>query len=127
MKIEVSTGEVVDKVSILEIKLEKFTNEEKKKNVRKEYELLKADMEAQGITTDSENYLALKKVNLQLWDIEDNIRIKEHRSEFDQEFIELARSVYFTNDVRADIKKKINMEFNSDLVEEKEYVDYKQA
>ena len=127
MKIEVSTGEVVDKVSILEIKLEKFSDEEKKKNVKKEYELLKADMEAQGITTSSRDYLALKKVNLMLWDIEDNIRIKEHKGEFDKEFIELARSVYFTNDDRAAIKKKINLEFNSELVEEKEYVDYKQA
>jgi hypothetical protein len=125
MLIEVSIGEVVDKVTILEIKTEKFKNAEKLANAEKEYKLLKAEIEKIGIKTDSSEYLSLKEVNLKLWHIEDNIRIKESKSEFDDEFIQLARSVYFENDVRAAIKKEINLKYGSDLIEEKEYVDYK--
>jgi hypothetical protein len=77
-----------------------------------------------GIETDSEAFLSLKTVNLKLWEIEDRIRIKEAEKAFDSEFIELARSVYFTNDERAAIKKRINLATGSELVEEKEYVDY---
>jgi len=125
MKIEISIGELVDKVSILEIKLEKFKDEAKKANVRKEYNLLKKDMETLGIDTQNADYLDLKKVNLSLWDIEDKIRVKEREQAFDEEFIRLARSVYFENDNRAAIKKRINLAHGSNLVEEKEYVDYK--
>lgn len=124
MKIEISTGELVDKVTILAIKLEKISNPSKLKNIRKEYEWLLKPMTACGIGTDSEEFLALKDVNLRLWEIEDRIRIKEAAQEFDREFIDLARSVYFTNDQRAEIKKRINLATGSDLVEEKEYVDY---
>jgi len=125
MKIDISTGELVDKVTILAIKLEKFKDEVKKANVKKEYDILTVPMNAVGITVNSKEFKDLKDVNLKLWHIEDDIRIKEQKQEFDQDFIGLARSVYFTNDIRADIKKEINLKYNSDLVEEKEYVDYK--
>lgn len=125
MKIEVSIGEVVDKVTILEIKTEKFKNAEKLANVKKEYELLKKEIEKIGIFITSDEYLRLKEVNLKLWHIEDNIRIEESKKQFGDEFIKLARSVYFENDERAAIKKEINLKYGSELVEEKEYVDYK--
>ena len=125
MKIEISTGELADKVTILAIKLEKFKDEAKKANVKKEYDILTVPLNDAGITVGSKEFQDLKNVNLKLWHIEDDIRIKEQKKEFDNEFIELARSVYFTNDIRAEIKKDINLRFNSDLVEEKEYVDYK--
>ncbi|MBU4486399.1 MAG: hypothetical protein KKD38_05675 [Candidatus Delongbacteria bacterium] len=125
MKIDISTGELVDKVTILAIKLEKFKDEVKKANVKNEFVILTVPMNSAGIFIDSKEFKDLKKVNLKLWHIEDDIRIKESRKEFDKEFIELARSVYFINDDRAKIKKDINLKFNSELVEEKEYVDYK--
>ena len=124
MKIDISTGELVDKVTILAIKLEKIKDPAKIENIRKEYALLLEPMEACGIGVDAQGFTALKEVNLKLWEIEDKIRIKEAEKAFDNEFIELARSVYFTNDQRADIKKRINLETGSELVEEKEYVDY---
>jgi hypothetical protein len=124
MKIEVSIGEIVDKVTILEIKTEKFKDTEKLSNARKEYELLYRDMESMGITADSDEYKRLKAVNIKLWHIEDNIRIEEYNQRFGEEFIQLARSVYFENDERAAIKKEINVKFGSLLVEEKEYVNY---
>ena len=125
MKIDISIGELVDKVTILSIKLEKISNPEKRKNIQNEYDKLIKPMENCGITIDSDEFSQLKNVNLKLWDIEDQIRIKEADKAFDAEFIELARSVYFINDDRAEIKKRINLAYNSDLVEEKEYVDYK--
>lgn len=127
MKIEVSIGELVDKVTILSIKLDKFKDENKKANVKKEYDILTVPMNKIRITTQSKEFLALKEVNLKLWHIEDDIRIKEQKQEFDKEFIELARSVYFTNDVRAEIKKEINLKYGSELIEEKEYVNYKES
>lgn len=125
MKIEISIGELVDKVTILSIKLEKFKDEEKKANVKKEFNILNKSMNEIGIITQSDEFISLKKVNLKLWHIEDDIRIKEAAREFDEEFIKLARRVYFENDDRAAIKKEINLKFNSELIEEKEYVDYK--
>ncbi|GAB6094667.1 DUF6165 family protein [Desulfatiferula olefinivorans] len=125
MKIDISTGELVDKVSILSIKLEKISDPAKRANIRKEYDILLEPMTACGISLDSPEFTSLKAVNLALWDIEDKIRIKEAQNAFDAEFIELARSVYITNDERADIKKRINLAYNSELVEEKQYVDYK--
>ncbi|MBS3741836.1 MAG: hypothetical protein KGY75_01670 [Candidatus Cloacimonetes bacterium] len=127
MKIEVSIGELVDKVSILNIKKEKFEDTRKLENVKKEFNILLRRMKQAGIGLDNAYYQQLKKVNLKLWDIEDKIRQKEAKKEFDEEFIELARSVYFNNDDRAALKKRINLEYNSDLVEEKEYVDYKKT
>ena len=125
MKIEISIGELVDKVSILSIKLKKVKSEEKLKNIRKEFGLLKVSMEECGIKIDSSEFLRLEEVNQRLWDIEDNIRIQEANQNFGDEFVRLARSVYFENDVRAEIKKEINLKFGSELIEEKEYVDYK--
>jgi hypothetical protein len=125
MKIEISIGELVDKVSILSIKLEKIINPDKLKNIEKEFNLLYKSMQKIGLTKDSDDFKKLVNVNLKLWDIEDKIRIKEASKEFDDEFIQLARSVYFENDKRAEIKKQINLTFGSELVEEKEYVQYK--
>ena len=125
MKIDISTGELVDKVTILSIKQEKISNPEKLANVIKEYAILITPMNDAGIFVDSDEFIRLKDINLKLWDIEDRIRVKEVENAFDDEFISLARSVYFINDDRAAVKKEINLKYNSDLVEEKEYVDYK--
>ncbi len=125
MKVEVSIGELVDKVSILSIKLRKIKNADKLKNIQKEYDLLVKAMAVVGIEVTSDEFSRLEDINLKLWDIEDQIRLKEVRKSFDNEFIELARSVYFINDDRAAVKKEINVKFGSDLVEEKEYAEYK--
>jgi len=125
MKIEVSIGEIVDKLTILDIKLEKMSDEHKLKNIHKEYELLKNELGKMNITPGSEEFIKLREVNFRLWEIEDKIRIKEAGQQFDDEFIQLARSVYFENDNRAEIKKQINVKFGSELFEEKEYVCYK--
>lgn len=125
MKVEVSNGELVDKVSILAIKLEKIKSEEKLINIRKEYNLLLEDMKKLNISVDSKEYKELIEVNTDLWEIEDNIRVKEMNKEFDDEFIKLARSVYVQNDVRFEIKKRVNQITNSLLEEEKDYVKYK--
>ena len=127
MKIEVSNGEIIDKITILEIKLEKVKNAEKLKNIQTEYDLLIKHLPELGVDQEHDLFIQLKAVNLKLWEIEDLLRIKEQKKEFDAEFIELARSVYFTNDDRAEIKKEINKLSGSTLFEEKEYVDYKKA
>ena len=124
MKIEVSVGEVVDKATILHIKLHKIKDEGKLKNIQYEYDLITDHLKKAGITEKSHEFETLLKINLDLWDIEDKIRIKEKEKAFDAEFIELARSVYLSNDKRAEAKKKINLDFGSDLIEEKEYADY---
>ncbi|MBU4317173.1 MAG: hypothetical protein KKF30_07865 [Proteobacteria bacterium] len=124
MKIDVSIGEVIDKATILHIKLQKIKDEAKRRNIRHEYDLISDCMEEVSISTESEDFKFLLEVNQTLWEIEDRIRIKEKDKQFDAEFIELARSVYLNNDKRADLKKKINLKFGSDLVEEKEYADY---
>ena len=125
MKIDISIGELVDKVTILSIKLEKFKDEVKKANVQKEYDMLSVPMNELGIMTTSNEFKDLREINLKLWHIEDDIRIEESKSDFGAKFIELARSVYFINDDRAAVKKEINLKYKSDLIEEKEYVDYK--
>ena len=125
MKIDISIGELVDKVTILSIKLEKFKDEVKKANVQKEYNMLSVPMNELGIMTTSNEFKDLREINLKLWHIEDDIRIEESKSGFGAKFIELARSVYFINDDRAAVKKEINLKYKSDLIEEKEYVDYK--
>jgi Family of unknown function (DUF6165) len=123
MKIEVSNGEIVDKLTILEIKLNNIKDADKRKNLLAEFDLLN-----QIITTiiakDHELYIKLLDVNNKLWMIEDDIRIKEKANEFDEEFIQLARNVYITNDVRAAIKKEINLLTNSMLTEEKSYQSF---
>lgn len=120
-KINVSLGELVDKISILEIKLKKIKNFDKLKNVRKEFETLtKIIPEYQ----QTKNYQHLLTVNSKLWRVEDKLRKLEANKDFNEEFIDLARSVYKLNDKRASLKKEINIEYNSDLVEEKDYVNY---
>jgi protein subunit release factor A len=125
MKIDASIGEVVDKLTILDIKLEKMTDQQKLKNIRKEHELLEKELSKIKITSDSAEFKNLREVNERLWEIEDKIRIKEAKKEFDEGFVKLARSVYFENDKRAEIKREINLKYGSELVEEKEYVRYK--
>lgn len=125
MKIEVSIGEIVDKLSILKIKTENITDKVKLDNVVKEYEYLLGVVENDlNISTKSDLYKELLSINKELWVIEDDIRDKERDKLFDDEFISLARSVYFTNDKRADVKKRINIEYGSDFVEEKSYNKY---
>jgi len=123
MKIEVSNGEILDKLSILEIKLDNVKEESKLENIGKEHSALSLAT-SRIPASPLDLYNDLKKVNQELWDIEDTIRIKERNKEFDQEFIALARSVYQTNDKRAEIKKEINLHTGSDFVEEKSYEDY---
>ena len=127
MKVEVSTGELVDKLSILEIKLLNIKNEEKIKNVYKELETLNPYfqdlLDVYGLKIKN-LYIKLSNINKMLWDIEDAIRDKERAEEFDEEFVGLARSVYITNDQRAAVKKEINLLTKSELVEEKSYSDY---
>jgi hypothetical protein len=125
MKIEVSHGEIVDKLTILQIKKENITNQIKLDNIIKEYNYLLSVVENDlSISTESPEYLELLSINKELWVIEDDIRDKERVKEFDDDFIKLARSVYYTNDVRAKIKKEINLKYSSGFVEEKSYQSY---
>ena len=124
--VPVSVGEVIDKVTILEIKSERITDEAKLNNVAAELEALRPLVS--GGVFDSAELVeltdGLRRVNAELWDIEDNIRAEEAGGRFGDRFIELARAVYVTNDRRADLKKKINLATGSVLVEEKSYEDY---
>jgi len=125
MKIEVSHGEIVDKLTILQIKKENITDPNKLDNIVKEYDYLLSVVEDDlGISTLSPEYLELLSVNKDLWVIEDDIRDKERQKEFDDDVIKLARAVYYTNDVRAKIKKEINLKHSSGFVEEKSYQSY---
>lgn len=126
IKIDVSVGEIMDKLTILEIKSEKIQDEAKLANVCKEKDSLLPVIDQPAYQTDEVKQLVdeLKDINLKLWEIEDAIRVKEADKSFDKEFIELARSVYFTNDKRADVKKQINLATGSQLVEEKSYEEY---
>jgi hypothetical protein len=123
MKIEVSNGEIIDKLTIIQIKLERIRDEAKLKNLKKEYdELVKV---AESIMNFSDPlYKALYDVNRKLWDIEDHIRDLERTKEFGEDFISTARSVYFNNDKRAEIKREINIRTSSGLIEEKSYEKY---
>jgi len=119
--IPISIGELLDKFSILKIKLERIKDEYKRKEIEKEYHLLTPIL----LPYLEETLLdELKGVNETLWTIEDNIRRKERDREFDNEFIQLARSVYKVNDTRAEIKRRINYRFESNLSEVKEYISY---
>ena len=119
-KISVSIGELYDKYSILHIKREKINNEEKLLYINKEIEYLKPLINDYNL--DENIFKKLKKINEALWDIEDNIRIKETKNEFDSEFILLARHVYKTNDQRYIVKNEIDNIFNSEIKEIKSYV-----
>jgi hypothetical protein len=122
MKIEVSVGEALDKVSILTIKLNKLVDTNQLRNVAKELGKITKVLPA-GILED-DLYQQLCKVNMRLWEIEDEIRVCEKHGDFNLNFIRLARAVYHRNDERAAIKKEINIKYNSDLVEEKSYQPY---
>ena len=123
MKIEVSNGEIIDKLIILQIKLERIKDEQKLKNIRKEYNDLRKEASS-VMQQDNPLYKVLYDVNCELWDIEDHIRDLERRKDFGSDFIETSRSVYFTNDRRAEIKKEINIITSSGLTEEKSYEKY---
>jgi hypothetical protein len=123
MLIEVSIGEIVDKLSILQIKLENITDKDKLANVRKEFNYL-YDIVFKDLKIQLDDYNRLLDINKQLWDIEDDIRDEERAKRFEDKFIELARAVYVTNDERSRIKKDINLKYGSDFVEEKSYQDY---
>lgn len=125
MNIEVSHGEIVDKLTILQIKKNNITDITKLENINKEYDYLFSVVENDlGISTQSDDYLKLLTINQELWVIEDDIREKERQKEFDEEFIRLARAVYYTNDNRANVKKEINLKYSSGFVEEKSYSQY---
>jgi hypothetical protein len=129
ISVPVSFGELIDKITILEIKTERITDIAKLANVRTELSLLQATWSAHpasDIDIAAER-ARLKAVNAALWDIEDRIRLKEQAQVFDTEFIELARAVYFRNDERAAIKREINRKLGSSLIEEKSYQDYRAA
>lgn len=123
MKIEVSIGEIVDKLSILKIKKNNITDKSKLFNIITEYDYL-YDVVFNQLKIESDDFNNLLLVNESLWKIEDDIRDKEQDKVFDTEFIELARSVYTTNDKRAEIKKEINLKYGSLFVEEKSYSNY---
>jgi len=124
---EVSAGELLDKISILEIKLEKIKDKNSLKEVKKEYKILKKIQNSsipKSIKIKS-LFLSVKKINIRLWNIEDKLRIYEKNKNFNKKFIELARGVYFNNDKRAKIKLEINKILGSNIREIKQYVDYK--
>ncbi len=123
----VSFGELLDKISILQIKSERMTDPAKLANVRNELSALETTWMAHPAADGNvaELRVQLKAVNERLWEIEDDIRIKEKAREFDDGFIKLARSVYVENDERARIKKSINLALGSVYVEEKSYEDYR--
>ena len=125
--VPISPGELLDKITILQIKSERISDPAKVANVRTELAMLEkvwseaveADEEITALTAE------LKKINEALWEIEDDIRDEERNKRFGDRFIELARAVYVTNDERANAKKKVNLHLNSTIVEEKSYQDYK--
>jgi hypothetical protein len=123
MKIELSNGEIIDKLTILQIKLERIKDKKKLINLRKEFDVLVKSASSIMDTSDP-LYKALYEVNCELWDIEDHIRDLERRKDFGEDFIATARSVYFKNDKRAEIKKEINIGTSSGLIEEKSYEEY---
>jgi len=126
LMVPISPGELIDKITILEIKSQRMTDAAKLHNVRTELALLSDTWRASpfSATDIRAEWDALREVNGKLWDIEDRIRDRERDGDFGAEFIELARAVYVTNDERAVLKKKINTKLGSTLVEEKSYADY---
>ena len=124
--IEVSVGELLDKISILEIKQEKIKDPNKLKFIKDEYSILKEQLNTKIKSTDEINklYKSLKEINSKLWIIEDEKRLCEKEKRFDERFIKLSRDVHFLNDERAKIKLEINTLMNSNIKEIKEYTDY---
>ena len=124
VQVPVSIGEMLDKMSILRIKLKNFKDEQRKQNVRRELEELNAVADRKQLRHAGME-AELDEINGRLWAIEDDLRVLETRKDFGDEFIRLARAVYYTNDERAAVKRRLNEHFGSTLVEEKEYIDYK--
>ena len=124
--IPISPGELIDKITILEIKRESILDKEKLSNINLEYKVLLETLENKIIASNEIDSLRikLKTINKRLWDIEDQLRDLERSKTFNEDFIKLARSVYFTNDERSEIKKSINKLLNSEIVEEKSYSKY---
>jgi hypothetical protein len=123
MKIEVSDGEIIDRLTIIQIKLARIKDEVKLGNLKKEYEELK-NATASLISIEDPLYKALYQVNCDLWDIEDHIRDLERRKDFGDDFVNTARSIYFKNDLRAKLKRDINLKTGSGFIEEKYYEKY---
>ena len=122
---EISIGELVDKITILEIKSLKIENKDKLKNVKYELEILNKIFNKLDTTEDVlKAKKELYKINLEMWEIEDKIRLFEKEKKFDEDFIQLARNVYKTNDNRSRIKKRLNLLLSSYLIEEKEYISF---
>lgn len=124
INVPVSIGELLDKLTILQIKTEKITDEKKLVHIHKELKALSRVGLDAGLDLEHELVQQLKKTNEALWKIEDDIRHKERLADFDQEFVELARAVYRTNDERFRIKSKLNEHYGSALAEQKSYEDY---
>jgi hypothetical protein len=126
IKVPISPGELVDKITILEIKAARIKDEAKVANVRTELALLQDTWKASAYAAHdiSSQWAALRAINEKLWDIEDDIRDMERSRTFDREFIQLARAVYVTNDERAAVKRDINTRLGSKIVEEKSYAKY---
>ena len=124
--VEVSIGELLDKISILEIKQEKIKDPNKLKFIEDEYSILKEQLDANVKSTSEINklYKSLKEINSKLWVIEDDKRLCEKEKKFDEKFIKLSRDVHFLNDERARVKLEINTLMNSNIKEIKEYTDY---
>ena len=123
---EISAGELLDKISILEIKLEKVKDKDRQKRIKNEYDILKKVQNSSIEMSDKikDLYRSVSNVNNKLWDIEDKIRICEQNKDFGKNFIELARGVYFNNDKRAKLKNEINEILKSNIREIKQFVDY---
>ena len=123
---EISPGELLDKLSILEIKLDKINDKMSREEILKEYKILKGVQNSNIVETDEikKLYLEIKEVNMSLWNIEDKKRICEKNKDFGKEFIELARGVYLNNDKRSRIKLEIKKKLDSNIREVKQYVDY---
>ena len=123
---EISAGELLDKISILEIKLQKIKNKDSQNEIEKEYKVLKEAQKTNIEDTDNVRKLfdEIKLINLDLWDIEDKIRICEKNKDFGKNFIDLARKVYLTNDKRSKVKSKINEALGSNIKEIKYYENY---
>ena len=120
LKIPVSLGELVDKITILKIKL-KFLSGQKKANVKNEYDLLNNELRNSSIIIREDLIADLQMTNQKLWELEDKIRVKELNNDFKEDFVELARNIYKLNDKRYEIKNKINKKYNSIIFEEKIY------
>ena len=126
IQVPVSVGELIDKLSILHVKKIKVSNPEKLEFINKEFELL-YNMSSYYLNDEeiSKQYHSLVDINSKLWEVEDRLRVLESEKKWEGEFVELARKVYFTNDERFSVKNKINELTNSEVREQKEYVEYK--